>query len=244
MTPEDLEALDRRVGQVEVRIHELTQEHADVIRRLCTLPGVDTTTAWTLVAELGLEMRQFPDAKHLASWAGLCPGNCESAGKRFSGRTRKGDRYLRRILVQNAWAVAHMTDCALTALFYRIAAHAGMKKAAVAVAHRILTLAYYLIRDGAEYRESGGDLYDRRKPERVARGLTRRLERLGYEVTLKLKAGEPAGAPPRKPRSRTPVKAGPLPEQTCAKCNKWGVACIHVRPRKHPDVHQFPPLNQ
>jgi transposase len=149
---EDLDALDWRVAAVELRIGQLTRSHRDVIARLCTLPGVDVTTALTILAEIGTDMGQFPDARHLASWAGLYPGNAESAGKRFSGRTRKGNRYLRRILVQNAWAVAHMDDCALTALFYRVAAHAGMKKAAVAVAHRILLLAYYIIRDGTEYR--------------------------------------------------------------------------------------------
>jgi len=124
---EDLDALDRRVAAVELRIGQLTKDQREVIARLCTLPGVDVTTAHTILAEIGTDMSQFPDARHLASWAGLCPGNSESAGKRFSGRTRKGNRYLRRILVQNAWAVAHMDNCALTALFYRVAAHQGMK---------------------------------------------------------------------------------------------------------------------
>ena len=217
---EDLDALDRRVSAVELRIGQLTVDHRDVIARLCTLPGVDIITAQTILAEIGTDMSQFPDARHLASWAGLCPGNAESAGKRFSGRTRKGDRYLRRILVQNAWAVAHMNDCALTALFYRVAAHAGMKKAAVAVAHRILLLAYYIIRDGTQYREAGGDCYDRRNPTKTAKRLTGRLEKLGFEVTVK----------PRKEEPPKP-KPGPLPGQTCKRCNAWGIACIHVRPR-------------
>jgi transposase len=95
---EDLGALDRRVAAVELRIGQLTTDHRDVIARLCTLPGVDVITAQTILAEIGTDTNQFPDARHLASWAGLCPGNSESAGKRFSGRTRKGDRYLRRIL--------------------------------------------------------------------------------------------------------------------------------------------------
>lgn len=214
---EDLAALDRSVTEVELRIGELTKDQREVIARLCTLPGVEVTTANTLLAEIGTDMSQFPDAHHLASWAGLCPGNSESAGKRFSGRTRKGDRYLRRILIQNAWAVAHMKDCALTALFYRIAAHAGMKKAAVAVAHRILLLAYYILRDGTEYREAGGDYYDRHNPAKTVKRLTRRLERIGFEVTLK----------PREPQPQP----GPPPGQRCQRCNAWGVTCIHVRPR-------------
>ena len=218
---EELDHVDRHIALVEMRIGEATRPHTDLIARLCTLPGVDVTTAHIILAEIGTDMSQFPDARHLASWAGLCPGNSESAGKRFSGRTRKGDRYLRRSLVQNAWAVAHMKDCALTGFFYRIAARAGMKKAAVAVAHRILMLAYYIIRDSSVYREAGGDAYDRRNPERTAKKLARRLQRLGYAVTL-------APGPP----APTPSPRTPLPGQTCPKCNAWGIACIHVRPPK------------
>ena len=218
---EELDHLDRRVALVDLRIGQLTRPHTDLLARLCTLPGVDIITAHIILAEIGTDMSQFPDARHLASWAGLCPGNSESAGKRFSGRTRKGDRYLRRVLIQNAWAVAHMKDCALTALFRRIAANAGMKKAAVAVAHRILMLAYYIIRDGGVYREAGGDVYDRRNPERTAKRLARRLQRIGFEVTLKPVV-----------RTQPSPQGPPLPGQTCTKCNAWGIACIHVRPRK------------
>ncbi len=125
---EELDHLDRRVALVELRIGHLTQSHMDLIARLCTLPGVAITTAHIILAEIGTDMTRFPDARHLASWAGLCPGTSESAGKRFSGRTRKGNRYLRRVLMQNAWAVTHMKDCALTAFFHRIAARAGMKE--------------------------------------------------------------------------------------------------------------------
>jgi transposase len=171
----ELEWLDSKLAELDSHIAAQIEPHTELVRRLCSIPGVDRLTAWVLIAELGLEMSQFPDAKHAASWAGLCPGNAESAGKRFSGRTRKGDRYLRRILVQNAWAVAHMKDCFLTAVFYRLARNCGMKKAAVAVAHRILVIAYHIIRDGTEYREQGGDYFDRLHPERTAERLTRRL---------------------------------------------------------------------
>jgi transposase len=224
---QELSSLDRRVAEVDLRIGRLAAEHTDLIARLCTLPAVDLLTAYTLIAEIGTDMSRFPDARHLASWAGLCPGNKESASKRFSGRTRKGDRYLRRILVQNAWAVAHMKDCALTALFFRVAAHQGMKKAAVAVAHRILMLAYYIIRDRSRYREAGGDVYDRRHPQRTAKRLVRRLERIGFEVTVKPKA-EPLKNP------------GPPPGQTCKMCNAWRIACIHVRPRKTIPLSRHP----
>jgi transposase len=147
------------------------QPHEDLIRRLRTIPGVKEITAWTLIAELGTNMAEFPSAAHAASWAGLCPGNCESAGKRQTGRTRKGDRYLRRMLIQNAWAAANKKDCFLTALFCRIAMRRGPKRAAMAVAHRVLIIAYYVIRNGTVYFEIGGDHYDRRNPERTARRL-------------------------------------------------------------------------
>ena len=215
---DELTGLDGRLQKLDCRIRDLTAGHRELIERLCTLPGVDLITAWTLIAELGTDMTQFCDARHMASWAGLCPGNAESAGKRFSGRTRKGDRYLRRMLIQNAWGVAHMKDCALTALFFRIAARRGMKRAAMAVAHRILILAYYIIRDGSSYREAGGDIYDRANPERTAKRLARRLERIGFEVTY-------------KPRVPLQPKGTPPPGQTCRQCNAWGIACIHVRPK-------------
>jgi transposase len=114
---EEINALDVKLTALEERIRERMQPHQDLIRRLSTIPGVQETTAWTLIAELGTDMSCFPSAAHAASWAGLCPGNCESAGKRQSGRTRKGNRYLRRMLIQNAWAVARKKDCFLTALF-------------------------------------------------------------------------------------------------------------------------------
>ncbi len=249
----ELEWLDGKLAELDTHLAAQMEPHAELVKRLCSIPGVHRVTAWVLIAELDLEMSQFPDAKHAASWAGLCPGNAESAGKRFSGRTRKGDRYLRRILVQNAWAVAHMKDCFLTAVFYRIAHHRGMKKAAVSVAHRILVIAYHIIRDGTEYWEQGGDYFDRLHPDRTVARLTRRLMRIGYDVTLTphtpvpLTSNDPA---PRPKRGRpclcavrgiacphplpTPPKHSPQPRHhlPCSKCAKWGIPCIHVRPRK------------
>ena len=102
------------------------QPHMQVIERLCTIPGVERITAWTLIAELGLDMSVSPDAAHLASWAGLCPGHCESTGKRKTGRTRKGNGYLRRGFCQAAWAASHCKDTYLTALFYRVASRGGV----------------------------------------------------------------------------------------------------------------------
>ena len=161
--------LDRKFEQVDRRLAQQLQPHADLILRLCTIPGMDFTTAAVILAEIGLDMSQFPDAGHLASWAGLSPGNNESAGKRFSGSTCKGNRYLRRILTQSAWSVMRKKDCYLTALFRRVSVKGGRKKAALAVAHRMLIIAWHIIQEGTVYEELGGSHYDRLHPDRSAR---------------------------------------------------------------------------
>jgi transposase len=215
-----LKALDVEVAEIDAQLDQQMSEQADLIERLSTIPGVDRTTAQAVIAELGTDMSVFPDAAHLASWAGLCPGNAESAGKRFSGRTRKGDRYLRRILVQSAWAAARTQNCFLRALFFRIAGKRGLKKAAVAVAHRILTIIWRIIRDGCAYEERGGDYFDRRDPQRTARKLTRRLQHIGFEVEIKRRPIDPV--PPDQV----------VPADLCGKCHGWRLAqCIHHNPR-------------
>lgn len=246
---EKLEWLDQRLATLEAYLCEKMMPYEDQVQRLMTIPGVNRTTAWALIAELGVDMSEFPSAAHAASWAGLCPGNAESAGKRLSGRTRKGNRYLRRILVQSAWAVVRKRDCFLTALFYRTAQRRGMKKAAVAVAHRIVVIAYHILRDGTEYKEFGGDHFDRLHPERTVQRLTRRLENLGVSVSLtplegsalpaRPKRGRPCkcaerGLPCFHPRTSTlPVAKPETPpiaaDILCPKCRAWGIPCIHAR---------------
>jgi transposase len=184
-----LEELDRLTGKIallEARIEERMLPYAELIGRLCGIPGVDRLTVWTLISEIGVDMKRFPDSGHLASWCGLCPGNNDSAGKRHSGRTGKGNRYVRRALVQSAWAAARIVRKRnfFTALFYRVRGRAGMKKAAVAVAHRILVIVYSMIRTGEAYREQGADYFDRLHPERTKDRLTARLERLGFLVQV------------------------------------------------------------
>jgi transposase len=217
-----LDQLDEQCQRLDQRLLKASAPYADLLERLATIPGVDRTTALVLVAEFGVDMAQFPTPGHLASWAGLCPGNAESAGKRFSGRTRKGDRYIRRILVQSAWAAARTHDCFLAALFFRIARRRGMKKAAVAVAHRILIIAWHILAEGGEYCERGGDHFDRRDPDRTARTLTRRLEHIGFEVSL-VRRNCAAQRP------RIPV----VPPSECPKCARWKLSrCIHFAKTK------------
>jgi transposase len=226
-----LEWLEEERACVDARIDLLAARYEDRVQRLSTIPGVDRTTALVLLAEFGEDMAQFPTAAHMASWAGLCPGNAESAGKRFSGRTRKGDRYVRRILVQSAWAASRCQDCFLAASFFRTAQRRGLKKAAVAVAHRILIIAWHILAEpGVEYQERGGAFFDRRNPERTARKLARRLEAIGYQVSL-VAPPKPFGTPPRSSRKRSEPA---VDASVCPKCARWGMPrCICLVKRKH-----------
>lgn len=200
---EDLEFVEHKIA----RLDETLASGCELgpLLRLCTIPGVDMITAWTLLAELGSDMSVFCSPKHAASWAGLCPGNHESGGKRLSNRTRKGNRWLRRALCQAAWAATRQKDCFLAAFFYRKAGKHGMRKAIVAVAHRLLVIAFCILRDGTEYREAGGDYFDRLHPERTRNRLVRRLQRLGHEVILRPRTEvhpPPTPAAPPKRRGR------------------------------------------
>ena len=170
--------------EIEAEIERRLRPFPDEVARLCTIPGVDRVTAWGLLAEIGFDMNPFPSAAHLASWAGLCPGNCESAGKRLSGKTRKGSAALRRCLCQAAWAISMTKNNYLSALYRRLAAHRGAKRAVIGVAHSVLVMAYHMLRRREDYRELGADHFDRIRASSLRRYLTRRLQRLGYQVTL------------------------------------------------------------
>jgi transposase len=181
---EDLEFVEGKIARIEETIRARMAPHEEVMNRLNTIPGVNQLTASTLIAELGVQMQQFPDAMHLASWAGLCPGDCESAGKRKNTRTRKGNPHVRRVLCQAAWAAAHTKHTYLAALFYRIASKGGRKKALIAVARHLIVITYHLIREPLAYRDLGANYFDALHAERTKRRLIRRLEDLGHEVTL------------------------------------------------------------
>jgi transposase len=176
--------VESKMQRIEQEVAERLGPFQSEVARLCTIPGVDRVTAWGLLAEIGMSMKQFPDAQHLASWAGLCPGSHESAGKRKSGKIRKGSLWLRRCLCQGAWAVSTKKNNYLSALYRRLAVRRGSKRATIAVAHKLLVIAYYILRDGTCYSDLGADYFDRLNPEGLRRRLTKRLEGLGFKVTL------------------------------------------------------------
>jgi len=175
---------ESKLSEIEQEIDRRMRPFQDEVTRLCTIPGVDRVTAWGLLAEIGLNMNQFPSSAQLASWACLCPGSFESAGKRLSGKMRKGNVSLRRCLSQAAWAISMTKNNYLSALYRRIAARRGAKRAVMAVAHALLGIAYYLLKRKENYRELGADHFDRLDINRIRRSLVRRLERLGHRVTL------------------------------------------------------------
>jgi transposase len=179
-----IDSLEALIEAVSAEITERLRPLEDILDRLDTLPGVGRRTAEVLVAEIGTDMDRFPTAAHLASWAGLCPGNHESAGKRQSGKTRKGNRWLRAALTEAAQAGARKPGTYFAAHYQRLAARRGKKKAVIAAAHSLLIRAYYLLRRGSTYEELGGQYFDERDRQAVQRRAVQRLEGLGFKVTL------------------------------------------------------------
>ena len=155
---------------------------------LDTIPGIGRRAAEQILAEIGPDMSRFPTEAHIASWAKLSPGNNESAGKRYSGRTGHGNRFLRSCLVQAAHAAVRVKDSYFKSFYHRLAGRRGVKRAIVAVAHRILTAAYHMLSRHEPFRELGATYLDERNRTRVVKGATRRLEQLGYRVTLEPEA--------------------------------------------------------
>lgn len=174
------EAVERATTEIE---HRLTALGSDV-ELLDTIPGVNQRIAQIVLAEIGADMSRFPSACHLASWAGLCPGNNESAGKRYSGRTRKGSKWLRQVLMEAAHAAVRTKETYPAAQYRRLAARRGKKRALVAVAHTLLTIVYYVLKRQEPYRELGGNYFDERDRSAVKRRLVKRLQNLGYNVSL------------------------------------------------------------
>jgi transposase len=179
-----IDFLDETIQRVSTEIQERLRPFDALLVHLDAIPGVGRRTAETLLAEIGTDMRRFPSAAHLASWAGRCPGHDESAGKRRSGKTRKGSPALRHALIEAAHAAARSKDSYLAAQFHRVAARRGIKKAAVAVGHSILVIVWHLLDHGDPYHDLGANYFETRAQPAVTRHLVRRLKALGYDVHL------------------------------------------------------------
>jgi transposase len=176
--------INESVLEVQAEIDRQLASYQEAIELLDTIPGVGPTAAATIVAEIGVDMGRFPTAKHLASWAGVCPGNKQSGGKRLSGKATKGNRWLRAMLGEVAWVISRTKDNYLAAQYHRLARRRGKPKAAMAVAHSVLVIAYHLLRTKQPYRDLGADYVDSRQREQIERHHVNRLKQLGYEVTL------------------------------------------------------------
>jgi transposase len=180
----DIDTLDEAIERMSAEIAEHLRPYEQQLQRLSTIPGIKRRLAEVILAEIGPDMSRFPSARHLASWAGMCPGNNESGGKRLSGRTRKGSPWLRSALVEAAHAAMHTNDCYLSAHYQRLALRRGGKKATIAVGHTLLVILYYLLSEDKDYQELGGNYFDAWDHQAVQKRLVRRLEKLGYQVML------------------------------------------------------------
>lgn len=174
------EAIDRLSAEIEERIRAFASQR-DL---LMTIPGVKQRAAEVLIAELGVDMNVFPTPKHLASWAKVCPGNDESAGKRRSGKTGKGNKWLRATLTEAANAATRPKSSYLAAQYQRLRGRRGHSKAVTAVGHSILTATWHMLQNGELYNDLGGDYFIRQNPDRITTRLVRQLEALGHCVTL------------------------------------------------------------
>ena len=176
--------LSEQMAKVDQAIQQRMVPFQWAVGLLTTIPGISRLAAWTILAETGVEMEQFPDAGHFASWAGLCPGNNNSAGKRLSGTTRAGNRWLARIMCQAAWAASHTHKSYYAVQFRRLAGKRGVKRATIAVAHSLLEAIYHILKRREAYNDLGADYFERLQGDSFQRYLVRKLEERGYKVTL------------------------------------------------------------
>jgi transposase len=179
-----VEQLERSITALDAEVDRVIAPFAQARDRLDTITGVGKRAAETIIAEIGVDMGVFPTAGHLASWAGRCPGNNVTGGKRRSGRPTKGNRWLGEVLIECAWAAARRRDSYLSAQFWRLTRRIGKKKAAMAVGHSILVIAWHLLANDCDYADLGGDYFVRRDADRARQRAVAQLQALGYRVTL------------------------------------------------------------
>ncbi len=179
-----IDSLDETIEHFDEQIAEYCNPFEEVVVHLDTITGIGRDLAQALLAEIGTDMTRFGTAQRLSAWAGVAPGNHESGGKRRAARTRKGNRVVKGLLTQAAWAASRTKDTYLAALYHRLAGRRGKKKAMIAVAHAILVIVFHLIVRNEPYRELGGDYFDQQDPETTAKRLAKRIEKLGYQVVL------------------------------------------------------------
>lgn len=178
-----IDNLDETIARFDAEIERYCRPFEEAVELLDTIPGVARRSAEIIVAEIGSDMSRFPTADHLAAWAGVAPGNNESAGKRYAGTTRHGNQALTAALVQAAHAAARTHNTYLSAQYHRLAGRRGKKRAIVAVAHSILVITYHMILHKEPYRELGSDYFDKRRPQATAQRLLKRLQQLGYDIS-------------------------------------------------------------
>lgn len=179
-----IDSLDQAIARLNKEIEERMRPFEREIELLDTIPGVGRQAAEEIIAEIGVDMSRFPSSAHLASWAGMAPGNNQSAGKRKSGRTRKGNKSLKTTLTEAARAAAHTKDTYLSAQYQRIASRRGANRAAVAVGHSILVRAYHILKTGKPYQELGANYFDQRRKNAIVNNMIKRLNSLGFKVTI------------------------------------------------------------
>ncbi|HBE03063.1 MAG TPA: IS110 family transposase [Spirochaetia bacterium] len=181
---QQLKDLEDLIKRIDAKIEEHMHPFEKAVSLLKTIPGIDQKNAEAIVAEIGTDMNQFPSEAHLASWAGICPGNNESAGKKKSGKTPKGNHWLRRVLGEAGWAASRSKNTYLSAQYKRLMPRRGKKRAIVAVGHTILTICYWMLKKNMEYKELGVEYFIRLDPEKHKKYHVKKLEMLGFEVIL------------------------------------------------------------
>jgi transposase len=183
-----MQRVEADLAKLDEQIAPKLEPYQGQIRRLCQIPGVKQDTAAVLIAELGVDMSVFPSAQHISAWAGVCPGNNESAGRKKPSKVRKGNVHLKTALVMAAKCAARKKGSYLRTKYYRLMSHLKPLQAQLALAHKILICAYHMLRDEQDYKELGGAYLDLRKQKQVRSALVRRLEQMGYQVKLEPKA--------------------------------------------------------